>query len=78
MTLDNIENLKIKNIKNDTIKIWVYKEDNDKLILINNDKSIFNTINKVSKELQICTKTIAKYLDTDKSYKNLYFYSKKL
>lgn len=82
LTLDNIKNLvaarKEKNIKNEIIKIWVYKEVNNELLLLNNNESTFNTINKVSKELKICTKTIAKYIDTKKLYKNFYFYSKKL
>jgi hypothetical protein len=77
LTLDNIKNLKVKNQKNKTIKLWVYKKVNSDLLLINNNEPCFNSINIAAKELKISNKTIAKYLDTNKSYKDLYFYSKK-
>ncbi len=78
LTLDNIKNLKVKNQKNKTIKLWVYRKVNSDFLLINNNEPCFNSINMAAKELKISNKTIAKYLDTNKSYNDLYFYSKKI
>jgi hypothetical protein len=77
-TLEDIKNIKVINIKNETIKLWVYKEINSKFILINNNQPSFNSKNIASKELNISYETISKYLDTNKSYKGLFFYSQKL
>lgn len=68
--------MKIK--KNERISIWVYKSVNDTLELINNNEPTFNSRSEAAKELKFSTKTIIKYLDTNISYKDLYFYSKKL
>lgn len=37
--LNNIKNLKVVNIKNETLNLWVYKEFNNKLLLMNNYES---------------------------------------
>ena len=76
LTLEEIKNIKVKSIENETIKLWVYKEINSKFILINNNQPTFNSKYIASKELKIDQKTISKYLDTNKSYKDLFFYSK--
>ena len=73
-----IKGIKVENIKNETIKLWVYKKINNELVLINNNKPTFNSKNIAAKELNISSKTIAKYLDTNKSYNDLLFYSKEL
>ena len=78
LTLEEIKNIKVKSIENETIKLWVYKEINSKFILINNNQPTFNSKYIASKELKIDQKTISKYLDTNKSYKDLFFYSQKL
>lgn len=78
LTLEEIKNIKVKSIENETIKLWVYKEINSKFILINNNQPTFNSKYIASKELKIDNKTISKYLDTNKSYKDLFFYSQKL
>jgi len=65
----------IKKAMNETSAVWVYKNVNDKLILLDNNKPSYNSKLKASNELKISTKTINKYLDTDKEYKGLYFYS---
>ena len=59
-------------------KIWVYKEINSKFNLINNNQATFKSKYIASKELKMGQKTISKYLDTNKSYKDLFFYSHKL
>ena len=76
-----MSNLKIKNFlpkKGETLRLWVYKKKDDKLILININEPTFLSKEAASKKLQISPKTIRKYLDTNKPYKNLFFYSKKL
>ena len=78
LTLEAIKGIKIENIKNETIKLWVYKKINNELVLINNNQPTFNSKLIATKELNISNKTITKYLDTNKSYKELFFYSKKL
>nr|YP_009493094.1 GIY-YIG endonuclease [Ganoderma tsugae]AWJ63889.1 GIY-YIG endonuclease [Ganoderma tsugae] len=78
LTLEEIKNIKVKSIENETIKLWVYKEINSKFILINNNEPTFNSKYIASKELKISHKTISNYLDTNKSYKDLFFYSQKL
>ena len=78
LDLEYIKGIKVENIKNETIKLWVYKKINNELVLINNNKPTFNSKNIAAKELNISSKTIAKYLDTNKSYNDLLFYSKEL
>lgn len=81
----------LKNVQkavNETVSVWVYKSVNDKLILLalrgsssrrrpelNNNKPTYSSKLEACKELKMSTKTISKYLDSDKEYKGLYFYS---
>ena len=76
LTLEDIKNIKVENIKNETVKLWIYKKINNKLVLINNNQPTFNSKYIAAKELKISHKTIAKYLDTNKSYNDLFFYRK--
>ena len=79
LILEDFKDIKIEKIKkNETIKLEIYKQINNKLVLINNNKPTFNSKYLAAKELNITNKTINKYLDTDKSYNDLFFYSKKL
>ncbi len=89
LKLTEIENIKIKNIKNETRKLWIYKKIKNELILFqsvaplgveggNTNEPTFNSINIASKELNISYNAIIKYLDTNKSYNELFFYSEKL
>ena len=78
MTLEDINGIKVDKIKIETIKLWIYKQINNKLVLINNNQPTFNSKYLAAKELKISHKTINKYLDTNKSYKDLFFYSKNL
>ena len=78
LDLEYIKGIKVENIKNETIKLWVYKKINNELVLINDNKPTFNSKNIAAKELNISSKTIAKYLDTNKYYNDLLFYSKEL
>lgn len=81
LTLEYIKDIKISEgasqTKNETIKLWIYKQINNKLVLINNNQPTFNSKYLAAKELKITNKTINKYLDTNKSYNDLFFYSKK-
>ncbi len=43
LTLEDIKNIKVKNIKNETVKLWIYKKINNKLVLINNNQPTFNS-----------------------------------
>lgn len=70
LTIENIKELKIENKKNETINIWVYRNVNE--------EPTFNSRSEAAKELKFSKKTITKYLDTNISYKDLYFFSKKL
>jgi NUMOD1 domain len=65
----------VKKSTNETVSVWIYKNVNDKLILLNNNKPTYNSKLEASKELKMSTKTISNYLDTHKEYKGLYFYS---
>jgi hypothetical protein len=65
----------VKKVKNETTEVWVYKNINNEWILINTNKPTFNSKYIAAKELKMSTKTISKYLDTNKDYKGLYFYS---
>jgi hypothetical protein len=82
LTLEHIKNIKVAKIKNETVKLWIYKQiDNKlsrKLVLINDNQPTFNSKYIAAKQLKISHKTISKYLDTNKSYNNLFFYSKKI
>lgn len=78
LTMKDIKGLNIENKKNEIINIWVYKSVNNILELINNNEPTFNSRSEAAKLLKFSSKTITKYLDTNKSYKDLYFYSKKL
>ena len=78
LTLEDIKSIKVEKFKNETIKLWIYKQINNKLVLINNNQPTFNSKYLAAKELKISHKTINKYLDTNKSYNDLFFYSKKL
>ena len=75
---EDIKGIKIETIKNETIKLQIYKQINNKLVLINNKQPTFNSKYLAAKELKISHKTINKYLDTNKSSNDLFFYSKKL
>lgn len=55
--------------------MWVYKKVEGALVLINNNKPTYSSKFLASKSLNISTKTISKYLDSEKSYKSLYFYT---
>lgn len=68
LTIENIKELKFENQKNETINVWVYKNVNDTLQLINNNEPTFKSRFEASKELNLSTNTITKYLDTNKSY----------
>ena len=81
LTLEDIKSIKVvlrQKFKNEPIKLWIYKQINNKLVLINNNQPTFNSKYLAAKELKISHKTINKYLDTNKSYKDLFFYSKNL
>lgn len=75
LTSERIKELKVENVKNETLKLWVYTKINNKLVLINNEQPSFDSKYLASKELKISHKTINKYLDTNNSYKDLFFYS---
>ena len=68
LTLEDIKSIKVEKFKNETIKLWIYKQINNKLVLINNNQPTFNSKYIAAKELKISHKTITKYLDTNKSY----------
>jgi hypothetical protein len=78
LSLEDIKGIKVEKIKNETVKLWIYNQINNKLVLINNNQPTFNSKYIAAKELKISHKTITKYLDTNKSYNDLFFYSKKL
>jgi hypothetical protein len=83
LTLEEIKRLKLNSIKpffkkGETLRLWVYKKINNKFILINNNEPTFSTKELASKELKMSPKTITKYLDTNNSYKDLFFYSQKI
>jgi|1185.fasta_scaffold43085_1 hypothetical protein len=65
----------VQNAVNETVSVWVYKKVNNKFILLNNNKPTYISKLEASKQLNMSTKTISKYLDTHKEYKGLYFYS---
>lgn len=78
LSLEDIKGIKVEKIKNETVKLWIYNQINNILVLINNNQPTFNSKYIAAKELKISHKTITKYLDTNKSYNDLFFYSKKL
>ncbi len=65
----------IKQVTNETTPVWVYKNINNELILIDSRKPTFSSKHLATKNLKISTKTISKYLDSGKCYKRLYLYS---
>jgi hypothetical protein len=65
----------VQKAANVTVCVRVYKKVNDQLIILNNNKPHYASKLEASKELKISTKTISKYLDTNKEYKGLYFFS---
>lgn len=65
----------VKKVTNETTPVWVYKIADGELILIDSNKPTYSSKFLASKSLKISTKTISKYLDSNKSYKGLYFYS---
>lgn len=75
LTLEAIKEIKVEKIKNETMKLWIYKKVNNDLVLINENQPTFNSKNIAAKELKISPKTITKFLDTNNPYKDLYFYS---
>jgi hypothetical protein len=82
LTLEEIKKLKLNSIKpyfkkGETLRLWVYKKINSEFILINNNEPTFTSKELASKELKMSPKTITKYLDTNNSYKDLFFYSQK-
>lgn len=66
---------KVKKTTNETTPVWVYKNVDGVLILIDNNKPTYSSKFLAHKSLNISTKTISKYLDSDKSYNGLYFYT---
>ncbi len=64
----------IKQVTNETTPVWVYKNINNELILIDSRKPTFSSKVLASKNLNMSTKTISKYLDSGKPYKELYLY----
>lgn len=78
LSSEEIKEIKVENIKNESIKLWVYRKIDNKLVLISSNKPTFNSINVAAKELKISHKTISLYLDKNKSYKDLFFYSNNL
>lgn len=52
-----------------SIKVYVYDSNKEFIIL-------YDSIKYTVKDLHLAAETIKKYLDTDKIYKNKYFYSK--
>lgn len=80
MTSEDIKVIKVENIKNEAIKLWIYKKINNELVLISPHQPTFNSKNiaTLRKELKISPKTIALYLDTNKPYMELFFYSTKI
>jgi hypothetical protein len=76
LTLLEKESLKsVNKATNETTPVWVYKNVNGELILINSNKPTYNSKYSASKDLNISSKTISKYLDSDNNYKGYYFYS---
>ena len=43
LTLEDIKSIKVEKFKNETIKLWIYKQINNKLVLINNNQPTFNS-----------------------------------
>ena len=71
-----VNNYDIALSKLKSAEIWVYNESAGQLQL-SFDKP-FSSINQVSKALDMFSHTIKKYLDSDNSFKNFYFYSVEL
>ena len=58
MTLEDIKGIKVENIKNKTVKLWIYKKINNELVLINNNQPTFNSKNIAAKELKLVIKLL--------------------
>ena len=68
LTLEDIKSIKVvlrQKFKNEPIKLWIYKQINNKLVLINNNQPTFNSKYLAAKKLKITNKTINKYLVLD-------------
>jgi hypothetical protein len=65
----------INKAKNAITSVWIYKKIDNQLILINENKPTYTSKLKASQDLSISSKTITKVLDTNKSYKDLFFFS---
>lgn len=65
----------VKKAANTTVSLWVYKKVDGNFVLINNNKPSYASRFEASKDLKISPKTINKYLDTNKEYKGLFFFS---
>ena len=73
---DIFNNLKRQRMKR--LKYEFIKNIDNELVLINSNEPTYNSIYTAAKELKMSHKTINKYLDTNKYYNNLLFYSDKL
>ena len=65
----------VQKASHEPVAIWVYKNVEDKLTLLNNKKTNYSSKLEASILLKISSKTIDKYLNIGKEYKGLYFYS---
>lgn len=67
LTLLEKESLKsVNKVTYETTPVWVYKNVDGELILINSNKPTYNSKFSASKDLNISSKTISKYLYSDK------------
>ena len=66
---------KLKKTTNETTSVWVYKKVEGALVLIGITKPSYSSKFLACKSLNVSTETISKYLDSEKSYKSLYFFS---
>jgi group I intron endonuclease len=69
--------LATKKATNVTTKLWVYKKVDGKYNLIG-DNQPFSSKLQACKALNISPKTIAKFIDSHNSYKELFFFSEKI
>lgn len=76
ITLELKKELSVKLIKarNIITKIWVYKKEDSKYILLG-DNQPFESKLQASKSIGVAAKTITRYLDTHKCYQELFFFS---
>ncbi len=66
-----------KKARNVTTKIWVYKKVDGKYNLTGHNQP-FSSKLQAYKALNISPKTIAKFIDSHNSYKELFFFSEKI